>query len=238
MSSPDRVNASPATSPVKEAAQRAVAHAATVLRQPAVHGAGTVSVAEPEHEVEAGARAEQVEAQASGQPQPASAAPPSTVQQDGLGMTDDAGEAEPSHQATVDEKLIQQQDGSNIEEVAGAADPGEHVLVGEDLKKQPGDVLAAYPMIVHAGAVPRPPSRQTSSEFLASIAGTPQSMRWVLPVPILHTTIVLCANIIIKLVHEFALMLPHILLGWNGFSPISMQCQRMLLLACGLLSSV
>ena len=39
----------------------------------------------------------------------------------------------------------------------------------------PAQAPAFIPMLAHAGAVAGPPSRQTSSEFLAAIAGTPQS---------------------------------------------------------------
>ena len=179
VSLPDKVTASPAISPAKEAAQHAVARPATIPQQPAVPGADSVSFAAPEHEAEAGAEAE---AQALKQPQPASVATASALQQDKLGMTDGVSEAEPLRQATADEKLGQPQDESSVGEVAVAAEPGQQVLAGAGLKKQPSDVPAAYPMNVHAGAVPRPPSRQTSGEFLASIAGTPQSVRWVLSV--------------------------------------------------------
>ncbi len=210
MSSPDRVNASPAISPAKEAAQHAVAHAATLPQQPAVHGADNVSAAEPEHDAEAKAEAEPEEAQASEQPQPASEAAQRALQQDGLDVSGKLSAAEPLPQATADDKLTQHQDGSHVEELLGAADPGQHLLAGEDLKKQPSDVPAAYPMIVHAGAVPRPPSRQTSSEFLASIAGTPQSMRWVLPLPVPYTLTVLSANLNLRLSTVLKIMLSHI----------------------------
>ena len=54
--------------------------------------------------------------------------------------------------------------------------PGAQAVLEEPKKEQlPIQAPAFIPMLAHAGAVAGPPSRQTSSEFLASIAGTPQS---------------------------------------------------------------
>ena len=53
--------------------------------------------------------------------------------------------------------------------------PGGQALLEAPKKEQlPAQAPAFIPMLAHAGAMAGPPSRQTSSEFLAAIAGTPQ----------------------------------------------------------------
>ena len=103
---------------------------------------------------------------------------------------------EPEHQAAaapkrseasdipVSAKQTAQQDAVQVEHIVNQIEPAHQSAVGEELEKQPSDGPVYIPMIAHAGAVARSPSRQTSSEFLASIAGTPHSTRWVRPADI------------------------------------------------------
>lgn len=70
-----------------------------------------------------------------------------------------------------------QQEAQEQVDIVSEAKPGYEGIM-EDAEKQPGPVAPmSFPMMAHAGAVARPPSRQTSSEFMASIAGTPKSAR-------------------------------------------------------------
>ena len=100
---------------------------------------------------------------------------------------------EPGHQAAaasehsdasdvpVSARQTAQQDAVQVEHIVSQIEPAHQSAVGGELEKQPSGVPVSFPMIAHAGAVARSPSRQTSSEFLASIAGIPHSTRWVRP---------------------------------------------------------
>ena len=174
MSSPDRVNPSPAASPAKDSSREPTSD----VQQGAVSNRDAVKAAKPGHKAAAEAQA----------PQPASSASQDSPEQVTLDVEYILSEPMQSQQVAAGEEVREeQQSTSNVEEAVRLADPGHQVLAGEEQKKQPSDVPVAYPMIVHAGAVPSPPSRQTSSEFLASIAGNPQFVRWLLPVHSPHT---------------------------------------------------
>ena len=84
----------------------------------------------------------------------------------------------------VSARQTAQQDAVQVEHILIQTVPAHKPAVEEELEKQPSGVPVSFPMIAHAGAVARSPSRQTSSEFLASIAGTPHSTRWVRPADI------------------------------------------------------
>ena len=187
MSSPDRSKASPVVSPARGTSQPSGDHTRSA-QTAAGHEWDAVSGVRPEHEVPANAQAGAKADQTSEEPLPPSIAAHSILRLDELDMADPVSKAKPSQQATAGEGLReQQQDAVNVKEVA--RDPGHQMLAGKEHRKQPSDVPSAYPMIVHAGAVARPPSRQTSSEFLASITGNPQSLRWASQSSRLHNTI-------------------------------------------------
>lgn len=177
MSSPDRIHASPGVSPAKDTGQPSRDHMRDT-QQAAGHENDAVRSVRPEYKVPAEAQAGAKADQASEQPQPAGTATHSGLQQDVHNMAAFVSEAQPSQQATAGEGLRTQQGTLSMEEAVTRADPGHEMLAGEEHKKQPSDVPSAYPMIVHAGAVARPPSRQTSSEFLAAIPGKSQALRW------------------------------------------------------------
>ena len=183
VSSPDRASPSPAASPAKDTARHPSTDPIRVVQRAAVSYRDATIAAEPGHMAAPETQVVLAGRHAFEKAQPASSASQGIAEQDTLDVQYVASEPKQLQQATAGEELReQQQNRTDIEEATRTADPGHQVVVGEELKKQPSDVPVAYPMIVHAGAVPRPPSRQTSSEFLASIAGTSQSMRWVLPV--------------------------------------------------------
>ena len=184
VSSPDRISASPAVSPAKESILCPPGAPASHAQQSTAHEGGALIAADPTHEVAAAADPGVAEAPASEEgAQPASNTRQIVSRHDGLNVAHGASGSKAEHLAAAGAELRTQQVELKLEGAASAAGAGQQVLASEVLKKQPSDVPGAYPLIVRAGAVPGPPSRQTSSEFLASIAGTPQSARYILLLP-------------------------------------------------------